>query len=259
MTHEHLREDMDDRTMTTHLDDGRVVMLRDGDPSDAWDVTHAEGCAVCTAELDEARARATIVSDALASFDVRTDVVSAKAAVRRRLDEARAPRARALPRIPLGRAAAVLLVTAGAAAALPWSPISPWRPESVPAPEPAATTQAAPVEVAETTASVAVDVADGIEIVVRNASGGSALELVWRDDAEARVAAPRGSSFALGTGRVEVDASAGAIRIEAPRDAQIALSVNGRTYLERSAQGLTVSEPAAEVTDAGVRFLVRDP
>ena len=67
MTREPTREDedMEDRTMTTHLDDGRVVMLRDGDPSDVWDVTHAEGCAVCTAELDEARARATIIADAL--------------------------------------------------------------------------------------------------------------------------------------------------------------------------------------------------
>jgi hypothetical protein len=258
--HDHPHHDMDDSTMTSHLDDGRIVMLRDGDPSDPRDATHLDACAVCTAELEEARVRASFVSDALSTLDFPVDVTAAKRAVRERLDRDRAP---AVPRraIPIGRAAAILLVTAGAAAALPWSPISPWRraptpPASVPV---TTTPPAAALADAIATASVTVDVADRIEISVSSASSGSALEIVWQDGTSARVAAPRGSRFALGAGRVEVEATEGPIRIEAPRGAELAVVVNGRTYLERTPDGLTVSEPAAQVSDESVRFLVREP
>jgi hypothetical protein len=199
------------------------------------------------------------VADALSALDFPVDVAAAKVAVRERLDR---DRARARPRrtIPIGRAAAILLVTAGAAAALPWSPISPWRRTSTP-PVSLPTTTIQPASQADiaATASVTVDVADRIEISVSSASGGSELEIVWRDGPSARVAAPRGSSFALGAGRVEVAATEGPIRIEAPPSAGLAVVVNGRTYLERTSAGLTVSEPAAEVSDESVRFLVRGP
>jgi hypothetical protein len=206
--------------------------------------------------------RGTVVSDALVALDFDVDVESAKAAVRVRLDGQRPRAVRPVGNlrrsIPIGRAAAILLVTAGAVAALPWSPISPWHtapssPTSLPTP----TSQSAAPVGAATTARVTVDVTDRIDFVVRSASAGTALEIVWRDDTAASVAAPEGSSFALGAGRVEVQATAGAIRIEAPRGAELAVTVNGRTFLERSAAGLTVAEPAAEVTDGGVRFLVR--
>jgi hypothetical protein len=252
-------EDMEDRRMGTHLDGGRIVTFRDDDLSDASDMSHLESCAVCTAELEEARERAAMVAETLATLDSPVDVIAAKASVRLRLDRERASAVPARSRIPIGRAAAILLVTAGAAAALPWSPISPWRRETT-APAPTSTTvdqTVAPGE-APAPASVAVDVAEGIEIVVTGASAGATLEVVWRDDASAQVSAPRGSSFALAAGRVEVGASAGAIRIEAPRDARLEVIVNGATYLERSAAGLSVVEPAVEVADGGVRFLVRE-
>jgi len=254
--------------MTMHLDDARVVMFRDRphdeDPFDAQDVAHLRACAACAAELEDARVRGSVISDALATFDSPVDVATAKAAVRARLDDRRPRAARPVGdlrrSIPIGRAAAILLVTAGAAAALPWSPVSPWRTTpTTPTSLPTSTSQSAPPEGAASTTSVTVDVTDRIEFVVRSASAGSALEVVWRDDTAASVAAQEGSSFALGAGRVEVDASAGAIRIEAPRGADLAVTVNGRTFLERSAAGLTVAEPAAEVTDEGVRFLVREP
>lgn len=254
--------------MTLHLDDTRVVMLRDmlpdENPFDPRDMSHLRACAACAAELEDARVRGAVISDALGALDLPVDVAAAKAAVRARLDDRR-PRAaspgRNLSRsIPIGRAAAILLLTAGAVAALPWSPISPWRtapttPTSTPTAIPESPTPAA----AAAAASVTVDVTDRIDIVVRSAAAGSAIEVVWRDDTAASVAAPEGSSFALGSGRVEVDASAGAIHIEAPRGADLAVTVNGRTFLERTAAGLTVVEPAASVTDEGVRFLVRDP
>jgi hypothetical protein len=259
-------DDMEDRTMTLHLDDARVVMLRDTlpdeNPLDPRDASHLRACAACAAELEDARVRLSVISDALGALDLPVDVAAAKAAVRARLDDRR-PRAASpgLNRsIPIGRAAAILLLTAGAAAALPWSPISPWR--TVPTTTtstPTATPEASAPAAGASTASVTVDVTDRIEFVVRSAAAGSPIEVVWRDDTAASVAAPDGSSFALGAGRVEVDASAGAIHIEAPRGADLAVTVNGRTFLERTAAGLTVAEPAVSVTDDGLRFLVRDP
>lgn len=255
---EDMRDDTDDTPMTSHLDDARILMLRDGDPSDPRDAAHLHACTVCAAELDEARVRASVVADALSTLDFPVDLAAAKAAVRERLDRERPP-ARARRPIPIGRAAAILLLTAGAAAALPWSPVSPWRRSPTP-PASLSTTPAQPApQDAASAASVTVDVADRIEISVSSASPGSELEVLWRDGTSVRVAAPRGSSFALGAGRVEVAATGGPIRIEAPRSAGLAVVVDGRTYLERTSAGLTLSEPAAEVSDDGVRFLVREP
>jgi hypothetical protein len=261
-------DDMEDRTMTLHLDDARVVMLRDmlpdENPFDQGDASHLRACAACAAELEDARVRGSVVSDALDALDFPVDVAAAKTAVRARLDDRRSgaaePGRHSARSIPLGRAAAILLLTAGAAAALPWSPISPWRTApTTPTSIPTTTTEPPAPVAAASTASVTVDVIDRIDFVIRSAAVGSAVDVVWRDDTAASVAAPEGSSFALGAGRVEVDASAGAIHIEAPRGADLAVTVNGRTFLERTAAGLTVVEPAASVTDEGVRFLVREP
>ncbi|MGE0157881.1 MAG: hypothetical protein AB7T31_00640 [Gemmatimonadales bacterium] len=247
--------------MSPHLDEGRIVTLRDERSPEAWDTAHLDACMVCTAELDDARTRAAVVAEALSALDAPVDIDSAKASVRRRLDVGRAPERRVRRSIPVGRAAAILLVTAGAAAALPWSPLSPWRPETSGPPAPPTTPTAQPAaqeEAAAEAASISVDVADGIEIVVRGAAPGTVLDVAWQDEASARIVAPRGSSFALAAGRLEVEAGTGGIRIEAPRGARLSLSVNGLTFLERSPDGLSVAEPAAEVTEAGVRFLVRE-
>jgi hypothetical protein len=189
------------------------------------------------------------------------DVAAAKAAVRGRLD---AERSEAIPRrrrVPIGRAAAILLVTAGAAAALPWSPLARWW--SAPSAEEGtsatpSTTVAVPAA-DPATASVAVDVVDEIRVFVTGAAAGATIEVVWIDTALARVTAPSGSRFTMATGRVEVQAVAGSVSVELPRAARASLTVNGRSYLERAAEGTRVVEPAAEVTDDRIRFLVREP
>jgi hypothetical protein len=255
--------DMNDANM--HLDEGQIATLRDERTAEPWASSHLDACAVCTAELTDARTRAHDVADALATLDRPVDVTAAKAAVRRRLDRARIEDAPVRRRIPLGRVAAILLVTAGAASALPWSPLARWW--SAPSAEeesspPAATVTSAP-DAGPSTASIAVDVADGIQVIVTGASAGATIDVVWTDAASARVTAASGSRFTLATGRVEVQAVEGIVSLELPRTARSGLVVNGRTYLEPSPQGstlgATVVGPAAEVTDARVRFLVPAP
>ena len=85
---------------------------------------HLESCPTCEQALAESVERATAIAGLLESLETPVDSDSAKVAVRARLDRERAKESRA-PRgwKHLGRAAAVLLVAAGAVTALPGSPL----------------------------------------------------------------------------------------------------------------------------------------
>jgi hypothetical protein len=245
----------------THLDEGTLVALRDAGPADEPTSGHLRDCPTCTDRLDEATARAVAVAEALASLDEPVDVRSAKVAVRRRLDAVRGGvhAGRGWWHAHVGRAAAVLLLTAGAASALPWSPVRDWwagaPAEPLTGSDPAGgvgATQGSPP------AGISVAVPRGsIAVIVRGAEPGSVIEVVWVDRPTARVSAPAGSQFTYADGRAEVDAAAGPVEVELPRDAALAsLEVDGRLFLERSGEHLDVPGPAVTRSDARLRFLV---
>ena len=244
----------------SHLDEGTILALRDDGPSAASAYAHLDDCSVCVTELADAKHRYTMVSDALSTLDGPVEVLAAKAATRARLDRART--ARSVPtwrRWPLGRAAAILLATAGAASALTWSPIRTlWAPatQTVEPTQPAAASSQQPI-----TTSVAVEPRDGrLQVILRDAAPGSLLEVAWTDAASARVVAPAGSAFTYADGRIEVDATAGQIRVELPRTlAAATVEVDGVVYVERSAADVTVSRPSAELGGDLVRFVVPGP
>ena len=247
-----------------HLDDATIIALRDDDIAEGSTYVHLDECATCVAAVADARSRSTLIAEALATLDGPVDVAAAKAATRARLAPPHA--ARAVParrRWPHGRAAMILLASAGAASALTWSPLrSLWAPTpSAPEPAPAAVAAPAPAleSVQETTPSgIAVPVSDGrIEVIVRGAAPGSALEVAWSGEAIARIAAPPGSVFTYADGRVEVDAAAGGLRVELPRAASAAtVEIDGLVYVQRSAAGVVVLQPAIERTDDFIRFVV---
>jgi hypothetical protein len=250
-----------------HIDDAGIVALRDDDTADASAYAHLEECATCVVEVADARTRSTRIAGALASLDGPIDVAAAKAATRARLDQARTRRAApAWRRWPLGRAAILVLASAGAVSALTWTPLrSLWAPART-APEPAPATVALPATAEglarePTTSGIAVPVPDGrIEVIVRGMTPGSVLEVAWIGEAAARVVAPTGSDFTYADGRIEVDAAAGGLRIELPRAASAAsLDVDGRPYVERSAAGVVVHVPVVERTDDVIRFVTPAP
>jgi hypothetical protein len=245
----------------THVDAGTIAALRDELAPDAPAYAHLSACSVCAAALTEARARATFIAEGLAALDVPMDLVAAKAATRARLDRARAtgrvPRWRSWP---LGRAAALLLATAGAASALTWTPLRDLLPsrERAPAAQPAA---APAVTGAATqlpnTSGIAVDVSgSAIAVIVRGVAPGAVVEVAWSSGAEARVVGPAGSAFTYGEGRLQVESAAGDLRLELPRSARSTLEIDGRVWMERSAAGLTVNGPEVERTDDLIRFVV---
>jgi hypothetical protein len=246
-----------------HLDEAILVAVRDREDGYEPATAHLAGCSMCTDELEEVERRAQVLGEALASLDEHVDVVRAKAAVRGRLDarreEAGAPRR--MWRGHVGRAAAIVLLTAGAASALPWSPVRHWWVgEQAETPTVSGPVGAAP-QAAASLAGISVAVPQGrIAVIVRGARAGTEIEVVWVDQATARVSAPSGSGFTYGDGRAEVMAAPGPIRVELPRDASFAsLEVDGRVFLERSADGLAVPGPAVERSEAGIRFVVDAP
>ncbi len=250
-----------------HLDDGGIVALRDDNTADPSAYAHLDECATCVVEVADATTRSTLIAGALASLDRPIDVPSAKAATRARLDQARTRRAApAWRRWPLGRAAVLLLASAGAVSALTWSPLrSLWAPApTVPASAPETVEAPATQENLAreaTTGGIAVPVTGGrIEVIVRGTTPGSMLEVAWTAEATARIVAPTGSDFTYADGRIEVDAAAGGLRIELPRAASAAsLEVDGRLYVERSAVGVVVHVPVVERTEDIIRFMTPAP
>jgi hypothetical protein len=243
------------------LDEGTLVALRDGDSIGREASAHLVECRSCDGALDETRTRSAAIAEMLASLDGQVDVERAKVAVRRRLDARReaTPTLNRRWRAPFGRAAAILLLSAGAASALPWSPVRTWwvgepedggiAPDAV---EATGADQGAPA------AGISVAVPQGrIAVIVRGAEAGSSIDVLWVDGPTASLSAGAGSGFAYADGRAEVDAAPGAIEVRLPRAAAFAsLEVDGRVFLRRSEGQLDVPGPVVTRSDSGVRFVV---
>lgn len=242
----------------THLDEGTILALRDGGLVTGDAREHVATCGRCAGALGEAGRRADAIAQTLAMLDGAVDVEAAKARVRARLDGApeRNPTG-TLGVSHFGRAAAVLLLAAGAAtAALPGSPVRAWLRSG---PDPTTVGAAATAQEAHE-GGIVVSVPDGrIDVVLTGVQAGSRLDVVWRDAATARISAAAGSSFSYAEGRAEARVSSGPVRIELPRYAPIvSISVDGRTYLRRSSSGLELLAPVVQQSDDLIRFVVRE-
>jgi hypothetical protein len=250
-----------------HLDEGLVLAVRDGAEVGADTLEHLERCTTCASALEAAHRRSESIEHALTALDKPVEATAAKAGVRARVVEGTSPgTARRWSGWHLGRAAALLLVTAGAAAALPGSPLRtlllpPVQDEgSVAAPDAPTTTGAAQEAATSnlTEGGIAVAVPDGpVEVIVRGADPGTEVSVEWTARATASVSAPPGSRFTYSAGRIEVDASRGSIRVALPSDAtEVVLEVDGVLYLRGSPRALEVTGPAVERTSDGIRFRV---
>lgn len=246
--------------MSTHLDEGTIVSLRDGALVSGDAGEHLHGCGRCQAALEESERQADLVAAALEELDEPFDVEAAKRRVRARLDAAPERSLRRRGGLHLGRAAAVLLIAAGAVSALPGSPLRTWL---LPSSTDTGNAPAAPSTAQESASEggIVVNVPDGrMEVVLSGVQPGSELEVVWRDAATARVSAAAGSSFSFAEGRAEARVAPGPVRVELPRYAPtVSVAVDGRTYVRRSSTGgLEVLEPAEEHSEDRIRFIVRE-
>lgn len=257
----------------SHLDDARLLAVRDGD-ADPLDLAHVEQCGACRAMLETARARSGVVAGALDTLDVAWDLDAARAAVRARVTEDAARAAGATPlRARAGRtarwggsrAAAVVVLIAATASALPGSPVRDWLSTVLAGPDgPDAveSTEAVP-EAAPMAADEAAPAATGIRLLavaplhvnVRGLPSGAEVEVRWVVGNEVAIFAPVGSRFTSSDGSVEALVSRGPVTVEIPRATVPAtLEVGGRVFLRRTGSGLDVSGPAVSRGDDALTF-----
>lgn len=222
----------------SHVAEGTLLAIRDGVLVDADDTIHVSGCEACSSELVRINERADRISAALKDLDTTVDIERAKSAVRARLDrKLAAERPRRRFAIPLGRVAALLLVAAGAASAMPGSPVRAWLGvgSSTRVPE-AVTAQPdfgpAGIEVAVSDA--------GITIALRGVPVAEEVEVVWIDEALARISAADGSTYRLADGRAEAVITGGPISVSLPRTGTAVIEINGAVVLTRSGDALSL-------------------
>ena len=260
--------------MTGHLTEAVILSVRDGEPVAGEVLAHLDECAACARRLEEARARAGTVENALAALAVPVHGRDEAAAGGRRSAGRKIPRGRSRTAVPggprapgrdlgipwwLGRAAVLLLVLAGALSALP-GPFSGWIPRIFPGAPPPEAPAVPAVEppgqvggrMAAPSGPVAVrleSVPPGTVIDVRRAAGESV-----------GVLAAAGSEFSYGEGEVRASIAAGPVTVELPEGVVPAtLIVNGGVYLVVDATGVEVSGPSTAPREESLAtFLVPD-
>ena len=258
-----------------HLSEAHLIAVRDGSlPAGAAERLHVDGCPVCRAELDRLRRRSGVVTGALESLDVPWDLAAARARLRQTVTETTAEAAGVRP-IPLARprswrprrAAAVLVLLAATASALPGSPVRQWLAsrgnDSPVVPE----TESRSVTVesldrldagADERAGVRLQASPSMRISVRGLETGDEVRVVWTDGDEVAVLAPPGSRFTSGEDGVDAVVAGDPVTVEIPRARNATtLVVGGSVFLRASADAIDVSGPVTERTDSTVVFHVR--
>lgn len=267
-----------------HLSAAEILTVRDGEAGTVEDegAAHLRSCARCRDALARARFRAQRIDAALPpgpELDPAT-LEQARARVRARL----APAGSSIPAssppgasgtagtmggghrwglADLARAAGLILLLAGGAAALPGSPVRQWITSAFEEPAKAAAPaaveavpEAAVAGSAET--GVRLRVAAGpVEVAVTGAGAGVRIEVERGEGAELAVFAPEGSRFRSAEGRVEVTAAGGPVRVRLPAVALPAtVRVDGQVYLRWTRTGPEILGSVVERREGRIVFEV---
>ncbi len=247
-----------------HLDDGTLQSLVDGelggDESRAIE-SHLDDCPACAERLGSHRARSLLVRGALALVDPPVSLDAARQAVLHRVSPSRRP----AYRIPWARAAALVLLFGGAAAAaVPGSPVRGWIERSFgdAASEPAALDVGAAAIAAEEAvpgeAGIRIAPADGrVEIQVTGAVSGGEVVVSLVEGPQAAVFAGDEASFRSRSGTVEVSRAGATVRVELPRGvADARLEVNGIVYVRSLRGRLETPGPGADRDGDRITFRI---
>lgn len=247
------------------IGEGRLRAYLDGELTEAErsDVeSWLEGDADARAALEELRERGRLVREALALDPAPVpDMTEMRRRIRARLEAPHATEAGGPGgfRPGLAKAAAlVLLLAAGASAAVPGSPIRSWLDSAFADGEGARPAVAATATVADEV-GVRVAPADGRLVVVLSATASDdLLEIRLVDTDRGGVFAGMGTRFQSGEGRIEADATSGAVRVEIPRSARVAtVRVGGVVYFEKRGERIELPGPEPVLAGDVYRFQAR--
>ena len=259
-----------------HKADGTLQAYLDGEldgPAAAELTSHVAACAACARELDELR---VLNTHAAAAFAVLPDVTAPMLRARAALAAERSARPRRVLVITTGalaKAAMLLLVLAGASAALPGSPVR-LAVESVldrvaqlirrDVPEVAAPAMNEPVvtPAVETLSSWVTPVNGRVRIQLHPANGPIDVTVRLTDARRARVdmtSTQTGARQVSGSGRFELrDIGPGSVLVELPYDAIAAtIEVDGVVNVYKQNGLLKLGGPAGRAQGSEVTFTIR--
>ena len=256
--------------MNTTPDEGLIQAYIDDELSDE-DRRELEGRFAKDPAWEEAFRRQSEVSAELAEALALLDEIPTASgppswiqALTDRRARARRPGPAMRSKVPLARAAVLVLVFGGVlAAGLPGSPVRAWLQETLSPSEPTIAEGAdeSPPDAPRRTEEVGIRVtpAEGAVLVaIAPLPPGSEVRVRLVDGPSAGVYGPTGTRFRTGEGRVDVLNPDQVIRVEVPRaltDATI--TVGGEVYLQKRGDRLEVPGPVSDST--GTEILFRPP
>ena len=269
-----------------HPDSGLILAVMEGEAGEkeSSDVcAHLQGCPECREREEELQRASLSTAQVLADLDVEPDLGSARAAVLDRArqqgsqdihsdgaEEIRFQQARKKGiRWSLPKAASVaIFLTAGAAAALPGSPVRAWLTglwsDGTPLDSTTAREEspdAADPESQETVGPAAGIAAfdGGVEIWIHDLPDEAELLVRWIDGQEAWIHAGEGTRFTTRQGRIEAFAAPGTVRIDIPRSLErIDVRLNGSVLLQKHGGELEILEPIHRRTPSEILFGSRE-
>jgi len=207
------------------------------------------------------------VAEALSLLDVEPGLEGARARILRRNAEGSTAGARIRRTLP--RAASfVILLTAGAAAALPGSPVRRWVTrgwEAISHAEEPVNPPVQGIEAGEPATAATDDPGmvgatiplspGGLELDLRDLGAGASLRILFVDGSQAGIFAGEGTRFRSETGRLVASGPPGDVTMEIPlREARVLVTVNGEPYLRKTERGLEILGPVSSRTPTEIRF-----
>jgi len=263
-----------------HPDNGLIQALLDGEVQgpELDDIqAHLTGCQGCRTSLETLKEASHRTAEALVLLDAEPPLEEARSRIeahgRLRTQTRRRSGFRLFPPIPfsLPRAASIaLLLTGGAVAVLPGSPVRRWMTEGWQAlagslqdpieegglQEAPGGPETAPPEAGlpETGASISA-LGGKVEIWIHDLPSDAELRILWTDGAEAWVYAGEGTRFNGVAGRLDAFSPPGAVRLEIPRSlGSVVVGLEGSLLLRKSGGEVEILAPVQERTPSEILF-----
>lgn len=253
--------------MAHHPDEGLILAFRDGElPDETADTgSHLEECPECAQVVLKQGEDSVALSGALSLLDTEPPTERARVRVLSVERELRSPWRHVRRNLPRAASFAVLL-TAGAAAALPGSPLRRWAAQGW---ESISGSSAAPALPAEGDPSPSIEGSGSqgvvgatlpvsgqeIEIRVEMPGGEGALWVILVEGTRAGIFAGEGTRFRTEEALLEARGARGEVRLEVPLGvSRVVVTVNGEVYLRKTGEELEILGPVTDRTPGEIHF-----
>jgi len=250
-----------------HPHEGLIRAFKDGEMREEWEglEAHLSTCLQCAHVAQEQEEALATLSGALSLLDISPPIERARARALRLGQEHRNPWGRVRQSLPKAASFAVLL-TAGAAAALPGSPVRQWvfqewatlfgegpvTQRSVRGPVDAPLPMAEDPELVGATLQMT---GGGVELRIEGLLEGAEIRVLLVEGDRVGIFAGEGTRFRTESGLLEARGAPGGVTVEIPQDAPLVeMSVNGVVFLRKRAGEMELPGPVTSRTSSEIRF-----